>query len=209
MRLRLPSPSTAIASLALFVSLGGTSLAAVNFAKRAGKVDGKSAVSASASLAKAGGKLVATGSDGRLPSKFVDGTSRGDTFGSYVPVTDNATGALVSLAGESRVGTLSATCTDENPAAGVKNPSTTVTFTNTTAGTINYAARLGITNPPTVVAQAPSTTQSLTIRGSNTFAIQAAVDGIDVRFDGTVRQDGPDTADAKCLVYGTMTRVID
>ena len=61
--------------LALFVSLGGTSMAAVSYATRAGSVDGKSAVYSGASLSQSAGKLVATersGADkGRLPGRFV------------------------------------------------------------------------------------------------------------------------------------------
>ena len=75
MKISRPSPSMVVAGIALFVSLGGTSMAAVNYASRAGSVDGKSAVYAGASLSQAAGKLVATnrsGADkGRLPGKFV------------------------------------------------------------------------------------------------------------------------------------------
>src|SRR4051795_7760622 len=46
MKISRPSPSMVVAGIALFVSLGGTSIAAVNYAARAGEVDGKSAVSA-------------------------------------------------------------------------------------------------------------------------------------------------------------------
>ena len=75
MKISRPSPSMVVAGIALFVSLGGTSIAAVNYVARAGSVDGKSAVYAGASLSQAAGKLVATnrsGADkGRLPGKFV------------------------------------------------------------------------------------------------------------------------------------------
>ena len=73
MKISRPSPSMVVAGIALFVSLGGTSMAAVSYATRAGSVDGKSAVFAGASLSQAAGKLVATnrsGTDkGRLPGQ--------------------------------------------------------------------------------------------------------------------------------------------
>ena len=53
MRFTKPSPSMVVASIALFVSLGGTSVAAVSYARNAGKVDGKDAVKASSSTSKA------------------------------------------------------------------------------------------------------------------------------------------------------------
>ena len=75
MKISRPSPAMVVASIALFVSLGGTSIAAVSYVSSAGAVDGKSAVFAGASLSQAAGKLVATnrsGADkGRLPGKFV------------------------------------------------------------------------------------------------------------------------------------------
>jgi len=75
MKFSRPSPSMVVASVALFVSLGGTSVAAINYATNAGAVDGKSAVFAGSSLNQAAGKLVATnrsGADkGRVPGKFV------------------------------------------------------------------------------------------------------------------------------------------
>ena len=59
MRFQKPSPSMVVASIALFVSLGGTSVAAVSYARNAGKVDGYDAVRASSSTNKAAGNLVA------------------------------------------------------------------------------------------------------------------------------------------------------
>ena len=71
MKISRPSPSMVVAGIALFVSLGGTSIAAVSYAARAGSVDGKSAVYSGATLSQSAGKLVATersGADkGRLP----------------------------------------------------------------------------------------------------------------------------------------------
>ncbi len=203
MRNRLP---TVLSGLALFISLGGTSIAAISYAQNAGAVDGKSATGASASLKRAAGKLVAAGDDGRVPGKFVKGVSHAANFGSYVQVVDNATGAPTALSSYAKVGALSATCADENATAGIADPRTELTFTNTSGQVINYSSRLG-TNGGTVTALQPSTTASITVRGSNTFSVEGNFGSTDVRFDGTVRQDGKGTADAKCLVYGTLTLV--
>ena len=64
MKLRLPSPAMVVAVIALIVALSGTAIAAVDFARNAGAVDGKSAVGAKASLRSAAGKLVATSTGG-------------------------------------------------------------------------------------------------------------------------------------------------
>src|SRR3954447_6062454 len=84
MKISRPSPSMVVAGLALFVSLGGTSMAAVNYASRAGSADGKSAVSAGSPLPHTARDLVATnksGTDkGRLPGKFVADVAKTQTF---------------------------------------------------------------------------------------------------------------------------------
>ena len=64
MRPRRPSPAMVVAVIALVVALSGTAIAAVDYARNAGAVDGKSAVGAQASLGRAAGKLVATAADG-------------------------------------------------------------------------------------------------------------------------------------------------
>ena len=106
MKFSRPSPSMVVASIALFVSLGGTSVAAINYATNAGAVDGKSAVFAGATLNQAAGKLVATnrrGDDkGKLPGKFVADVARTQSFArtfspSWLPhgrVTMAATGMM-------------------------------------------------------------------------------------------------------------------
>ena len=103
MKIRRPSPAMAVACTALFIALGGTSIAAVNYARNAGAVDGKSAVSAGASLARAKGNLVATargGSNaGRIPGKFLADVTRGESFARAFDVTDNTPGAALELAG--------------------------------------------------------------------------------------------------------------
>ena len=53
--MRRPSPSLILSIVAVVMASAGTSVAAINYARNAGAVDGKSAVSASASNAKAAG----------------------------------------------------------------------------------------------------------------------------------------------------------
>ena len=97
MKISRPSPAMVVAGIALFVSLGGTSMAAVSYATRAGSVDGKSAVYSGASLSQSAGKLVATersGADkGRLPGRFVSDVPKTAVFSNVFEVADNAPGA--------------------------------------------------------------------------------------------------------------------
>lgn len=210
MKIRRPSPAMAVACTALFIALGGTSIAAVNYARNAGAVDGKSAVSAGSSTSRAAGKLVATnrsGSDkGRIPAKFLAGVAGARTFGAAVDVQDNAVGAPTALGTAPGIGTLTASCTDQSERPGVEDPSTTITLTNASGATINVAKRIGGRDAD-VVAQAPGTVQTITIGGSNTFELHAQNRGTDLVIDGVVRQDGRGTDAASCLFYGTFTVV--
>src|SRR3954468_10718079 len=126
MKLSRPSPSMVVAGVALFVSLGGTSMAAINYAERAGSVDGKSAVYAGASLSQAAGKLVASnrsGADkGRLPGKFISDVPKSSVFSNIFEVADNAPGAPQTVVTLSGLGALTATCNDQNGAAGNEDP---------------------------------------------------------------------------------------
>src|SRR3712207_4708016 len=75
MRLRMPSPAMVVALIALVVASSGTAFAVVNYARNAGAVDGRSAVSAGSSLGHAAGNVVATartGRDkGRIPNRYL------------------------------------------------------------------------------------------------------------------------------------------
>jgi hypothetical protein len=200
----------AVACTALFIALGGTSIAAVNFAKNAGAVDNKSAVASSASTSSAAGKLVATASKGsekgRLPGRFIAGVAKATTFGSATEVVDNATGAPASLGSAPGIGTLTASCVDQDGKAGVEDPSTTITLTNSSGATVNLAKRIGGGNA-TVLPQPANTVQTLTVTGSNTFEMHAQNKGTDLVIDGVIRQDGRGTPTASCLFYGTVTIV--
>src|SRR5262245_66644734 len=114
MQIKRPSPSMVVAGVALFVSLGGTSMAAVNYASRAGSVDGKSAVYSGASLSQSAGKLVATSRSGdhkgRLPGKFIADVAKAEPFNTFTPVVDNALGVARPLADLSGFGTLQTVC---------------------------------------------------------------------------------------------------
>ncbi len=210
MKIRKPSPAMVVASIALFIALGGTSIAAVTYARNAGAVDGKSAVASSSTLSKAAGKLVATASKGpnkgRIPAKFVTGVPRATTFGASVGVTDNQVGSPAALGGLDGTGTLTASCADQNRNAGVEDPITTVTFNNTSGTTINISKRVG-GGGATVLAQPPNTLQTIDIGGSNTFELHVQNANVDLVVNGVVRQDGRGTAAANCLFYGTLLQV--
>src|SRR5688500_20355541 len=132
MRFQKPSPSMVVASLALFVSLGGTSVAAVSYARNAGKVDGYDAVKASSSTNKAAGRLVAankSGPDkGRIPGKHLAGVAHPQTFRRSFEVADNAPGAPVQIGDGGSLGQLTATCNDQSQRPGVEDPATERNF---------------------------------------------------------------------------------
>src|SRR4051794_4848849 len=211
MKISRPSPSMVVAGIALFVSLGGTSMAAVNYASRAGSVDGKSAVSAGSTLSHAAGRLVATnkkGTDkGRLPGKFVADVPKSQTFGHSFDVADNAPGAPQLVASFKGLGNLTATCNDQSAAAGVEDPISIITFNNTSGQTINVARRVG--NGEGVLALVPNqTSASVAIGGSNTFLFHIEVNGQNAIIMGGERQDGRGTAAADCGLFGTIMQVL-
>jgi hypothetical protein len=211
MKISRPSPSMVVAGIALFVSLGGTSMAAVNYASRAGSVDGKSAVYSGASLSSAAGKLVATnrsGTDkGRLPGKFVADVPKTSTFGAAFQVNDNAPGAPQVLASISAFGSLTATCNDQANGAGVEDPTSTIAFNNASGTFVNTARRVGVGDGN--VSVSPNGTASpVTIAGSNTFYFHLERGGQNVFIHGTVRQDGRGGPAASCLVYGVVEHIL-
>lgn len=211
MKISRPSPSMVVAGIALFISLGGTSVAAVSYATRAGSVDGKSAVYAGASLSDAAGKLVATnrsGDDkGRLPSKFVADVPKTQVFSKGYQVADNAPGAPQLVANFKGLGNLSATCNDQNGAAGNEDPISVITFNNGSGQNVNVARRAGNGDGALSVA-ANQTATSLSIGGSNTFMFHIEFNGQNAIIQGGVRQDGRGTPAAACSVYGVVMQVI-
>lgn len=203
--MRRPSPSMVVSIVAVVLAGAGTSIAAVSFAKNAGAVDGKSAVGHFASNAKAAGKLVATGAQGRIPPRFLDlsGLVRGTVgkFAQGVEVVDNsATGAL-TLGSGAGAGTLTAVCTDNARATGTEDPEVALTFTNGSGLPLNFSYEVGVRGAE-VELLAPGTQTTFVVGGSNTFRVYAQTADVHYVFEGVVRQDGRDTAAAACAVYG-------
>jgi hypothetical protein len=200
-----------VASIALFVSLGGTSVAAVNYARNAGKVDGKDAVKASASTRKAAGKLVAankSGPDrGRIPGKHLAGVAHTQTFGRSFEVADNAPGAPQVIGDGGSLGQLTATCNDQAPRPAVEDPITELNFVNTSGDFINVAKRVGVRDDAGITPLPNGTVAQLVVAGSNTFAYHLEYRGRNLLVNGVVRQDGRGSAAANCLVWGTVQEI--
>ncbi len=136
MKIKPPSPAMGVALTALVMASTGTAVAAVSYATNAGKVDGKDAVSAKASNSRAAGDLVATASGGadkgKIPAKFLAGVQQGsaDSFRRFAGVPDNATDVASPISTLPGMGTLTATCSDQNTVTAMRirarrSPSTT------------------------------------------------------------------------------------
>jgi hypothetical protein len=201
----------AVACTALFVAMGGTSIAAVNYARNAGAVDGRSAVRAGVSQSRAAGKLVATNrigpEKGRIPGRFLADVARTQTFGRAYEVNDNAPGAPVPIGSAGRIGTLTATCNDQAPRPGFEDPVTELNFVNSSGEPINVARRVGVRDDGAVTVVPNGTLAQLRIAGSNTFFYHVELRGVNLLVNGVVRQDGAGTGAASCLVYGTVMEV--
>ena len=211
MKVTRPSPAMVVAGIALFVSLGGTSIAAVSYVSNAGAVDGKSAVFSGASLSQAAGKLVATnrsGPDkGRLPGKFVADVPKSSVFSNIFEVADNAPGAPQTVSTLSGLGTLTATCNDQNKTAGNEDPISTISFNNASGEIVNVARRVGNGDGALSVA-ANQTATSVAIGGSNTFMFHIERRSQNALIQGGVRQDGRGTPAATCVVFGVVTQML-
>ena len=211
MKVTRPSPAMVVAGIALFVSLGGTSIAAVSYVSNAGAVDGKSAVFSGASLSQAAGKLVATnrsGPDkGRLPGKFVADVPKSSVFSNIFEVADNAPGAPQTVATLSGLGALTATCNDQNNTAGNEDPISTISFNNASGEIVNVARRVGNGDGALSVA-ANQTATSVAIGGSNTFMFHIERRSQNALIQGGVRQDGRGTPAATCVVFGVVEQIL-
>lgn len=209
MKPKLPSPAMVVAMVALVVALSGTAVAAVNFARNAGAVDGKSAVASGATLNRAAGKLVATqrsgSGKGRIASRYLDvpDAVRGSAsnFGRAVGVVDNAQGVAQAIGSVPGIGALTATCKDESPVAGRLDPATTITLANTSGEAINLMRKVD-SDGATVIPLANGTTHEFTISGSRPFTLHVERRGTNTLVQGVVRQDGRNQPSAQCLVYG-------
>lgn len=207
MRLRTPSPSLVISIIALVMAGTGTAVAAVSYATNAGKVDGKSAVAATSTLKRAAGRLVATnrtGPDrGKIPGKFLAGVVRGQSqkFGRLIEVVDNANGAPQAIVGAAGLGTMTVSCNDQAPRAGVEDPRMVISFANGSGATINLARRAGNGEGAVALLQ-PGAVDTFVVGGSEMFDVHVERNLQNLRVEGVVRQDGRGTAAAACLVYG-------
>jgi hypothetical protein len=211
MRIKRPSPAMAVACVALFVSLGGTGIAAVNYARNAGKVDGRDAVAASSTLSRAAGELVATRKDGddkgRIPSQFLADTAYSAGFEKRLDVADNQPGAPAVLAASGSMGSLTAQCSDQAPGVGVEDPILVLAWRNGTGVPINVARRVGVREYRAVELLAAGAQAPLTVAGSNTFSYILQLGTVNVTLNGQVRQEGRGTAVATCFVSGAITRI--
>lgn len=206
-----------VALIALFVALSGTAVAVVGYARNAGAVDGKSAVSASASLDRAGGKLVATASAGpnrgRVPDKFVSGVMRGGatSLTRYLRVVDNAEGPVVPMAIIPRIGRLDAQCRDQDPTPGIESTQTVITFTASDPGGVNVSRLLGrdIESARNAVVFTALKDEPVPILSFADSLFQLVLQARDrtVFVNGASRSDANRTADAKCLIFGIGLRV--
>lgn len=211
-RFRKPSPAMVVALVALVFAMTGTAAAVVNYARNAGAVNGKHAVGATATLAGAAGKLVATRRTGPLrgtiPAQYLDPSAgRSVSFGRVSEVIDNAGQAAFTIADIPGFGKLEATCGDQNPKVHVEDPTTTITFTNTSGQAINFARATG-TGGVAVTGLVPNQTASFTMNGSNTYTINVLRQGTSLVVHGVARQDGANSAAAFCVNYGQATVVV-
>jgi hypothetical protein len=217
MRHRTPSPAMVVATVALVVALSGTAVAAVDFARNAGAVDGRSAVSSRSSLRHAAGKLVATagaGPDrGRIPAKFVAGVMRGGatSLTRYIRVVDNSDGPVVPLAIIPGIGRLDAQCRDQDPAPDVKSTQTVMSFTASEAQGVNVSRLLGadidLAREPVVFTALKDEPVTLMQFADPLFQLTLQAGGRTVFINGAARSDLNRTPAAACLIFGVGFRV--
>jgi hypothetical protein len=221
MNRKRPSPAMIVAVLALVMSMTGGAIAAVNFAEKAGSVDGFSAVKASkAGKKKAAGKLVATygkGSDnrGKLPLRIVAGaasendlqdladeTTVGRNGARTIAVADNQTTAADTMI-DLGLGDLQVSCTDQQANAGTENASTRISITNRSGAPVNLSRTLG-NGAPTITTIENGIVHTFTVGQQNTFMVQLqGTENRTVVVEGTAQQAGQGTADSSCIVWAT------
>jgi hypothetical protein len=206
-----------VAIIALVVALSGTAVAAVDFARNAGAVDGKSAVSASASLRHSKGKLVAAASagpaKGRIPGRFVSDVMRGGSTSitQYIRATDNADGRVVPLAIIPGIGRLDAQCRDQDPTPDIKSTQTLVSFTASDPGGVNVSRLLGSdiggSRPGVAFSAAKDEPVPILQFADSLFQLTLQARDRTVFISGAARPDLNRTASAACLIFGIGLRV--
>lgn len=217
MRPRMPSPAMVVALIALFVASGGTAVAVVGYARNAGAVDGKSAVSAGSTLKRASGRLVATASagpgKGRIPGRFVGDVMRGGTASltRYLRVVDNTEGPVVPLAIIPKIGRIDAQCRDQDPTPGIESTQTVISLTAADAGGVNVSRLLGrdIESARNAVVFTALKDQPVEILSfaDNLFQLVLQARDRTVFINGASRSDANRTANAACLIFGIALRV--
>ena len=120
---------------------------------------------------------------------------------------DNGKAVPATIASIPGFGTLQATCSDANNAAGREDPSTTLTFVNTSGGPLSFARGVGAGGSTAVSALVPNQTAGFAVNGSNLYVLNAYKQGISLLVNGVVRQDGAGSAAAICVSYGQATQV--
>ena len=196
MKLSKPSPALVVSVVAMVVAMTGAGVAAIN----ATSVDGLSAVKSGSS--KAAGRLVATESKGNgkgtIPARYLN---PGTTFGRAFEVPDNQVLAPVTIGGIEGLGTLTASCYDQNSVAGNEDPATRVIFVNTSGAPVNFSRTLGNAAPSIGLVQNGAQAE-FTITGSNTFEMHIQKSNVNYLAQGVIRQDGRGTPTGSCVVYG-------
>jgi hypothetical protein len=133
--------------------------------------------------------------------------ARTQSFSRAYEVADNAPGAPQLIQSIRGLGTITATCNDQNGAAGNEDPISVITFNNASGQTINVARRVG--NGDGALTLAPNqTATSLSIGGSNTFVFHVEFGGQNAIIQGGVRQDGRGTPAAVCGIFGVVMQVL-
>jgi hypothetical protein len=206
-----------VAVVALIVALSGTAIAAVDFARNAGAVDGRSAVGASATRSEAAGKLVATASGGehkgQIPARFLADVMRGGTMtlSKYLRTVDNQAGRPTPLLIVPGVGRFDARCDDVDPTAGTQTTRTAITFTGSAAQGVNVSRLLGrdiaSAQRPDVFSAPKGQPVSILGSADGLFEVIMEAKGRSVLVTGAARTDNGPGPKAACLIWGTAFRV--
>lgn len=196
-----PHRSTVIAVVALVFSMTGGAIAAVNYARNAGAVDGYSAVKADSSNRKAAGKLVAMDVNGRLPFKFLDGSGASERGSQLMAVPDNSASTPVRIVGL-KLGSLSASCFDQQETAGIENPATRFYVTNHSGASLDVAYRAGSGQGAAETLPAGGAV-SFVVGGQAFAQVQLQNAETSVIAHGGARQTGQGTPDGSCAAFAT------
>jgi hypothetical protein len=206
-----------VALIALAVALSGTAVAAVDYARNAGAVDGRSAVSSDVTLGAAKGKLVATAllgpSRGRVPGRFVSDVMRGGatSITKYLRAVDNQPGPVVTIATIDGIGRFEAQCRDQDPAPSVESTQTIITFTASEPAGVNVSRLTGRdidnSNDGVVFTATPNQAVPVISIADTMFQLILQSGLKTVFLSGSARSDANHTASAACLIWGIGLRV--